>query len=102
MQAREQDRGVYRPVWRTVWLASGLTVTALTYLVNEDHAQFAGRLDLDDQVRIVSGGTGESGRNVEYVRNTAEHLLALGIRDEALMQIVGALDGSESLLVGSL
>lgn len=102
LQAREQDRGVYRAVWRNVLLAGGRSVTALTYLVNEDHAQFAGRLDLDDQVRIVRDGAGESGRNVEYVRNTAEHLLALGIRDEALMQIVGALDGSEGLMVGSL
>ena len=46
LQAREQDRGVYREAWRKVALASGDVVTALAYLVNEGHPQFAGELDL--------------------------------------------------------
>lgn len=95
LQAREQDRGVYREAWRSVLLPGGTTVLALAYLVNERHAQFAGRLDLAEQVRLVSAGMGESGHNIEYVRNTARHLLALGIRDQSLMRIVGALDGGE-------
>ncbi|MBI4923746.1 MAG: gamma-glutamylcyclotransferase [Devosia nanyangense] len=101
LQDREQDRGVYREAWRKVALVGGGTVTALAYLVDETHPQFAGRLDLDEQVRLVAGGHGESGRNTEYVRNTAEHLLALGIRDRMLMEIVGALEGSEELMVES-
>mgnify|MGYP001555725024 CR=1 FL=1 len=101
LQAREQDRGVYREAWRTVTLASGVRVKALAYLVNEAHPQFAGRLDLGEQVRLVARSTGESGRNSEYVRNTARHLLLLGIRDKALMQIVAALDGDAGLMVES-
>jgi len=101
LQAREQDRGVYREAWRTVTLASGVRVKALAYLVNEAHPQFAGRLDLGEQVRLVARSTGESGRNSEYVRNTARHLLSLGIRDKALMQIVAALDGDAGLMVES-
>ncbi len=101
LQAREQDRGVYREAWRNVVLASGKTVRALAYLVNEQHPQFAGRLSVAEQVKLVSAGTGESGRNTEYVRNTARHLLDLGIRDEMLLEIVKALDGNEALLVPS-
>ncbi len=101
LQAREQDRGVYREAWRSVTLAGGTQVKALAYLVNEAHPQFAGRLDLGEQVRLVARSTGESGRNTEYVRNTAQHLLSLGIRDKALMQIVAALDGHAALMVES-
>ena len=101
LQNREQDRGVYREAWRKVTLADGASVEALTYLVNEHHPQFAGRLELAEQVRLVARSTGQSGRNTEYVRNTAEHLLALGIRDAALMDIVKALEGNEPLMAGS-
>ena len=92
LQEREQDRGVYREAWRKVTLASGMRVDALTYLVDERHPQFAGHLDVAEQVRLVTRGSGQSGRNIEYVRNTARHLLALGIRDAALLKIVEALD----------
>ena len=102
LQEREQDRGVYREAYRKVVLASGETVTALAYLVNEQHVQFAGRLSVAEQVRLVASGIGESGRNTEYVRNTAEHLLALGIRDRGLMEIVAALDADAALAVASL
>ena len=93
LQEREQDRGVYREAWRKVTLASGRRVEALTYLVDERHPQFAGDLDVAEQVRLVTHGAGQSGRNIEYVRNTAQHLLALGIEDTALLKIVAALDG---------
>lgn len=101
LQAREQDRGVYREAWRNVRLGTGETVKALAYLVNEDHPQFAGRLSVAEQVKLVAGGTGESGRNTDYVRNTAQHLLALGIRDKALLEIVNALNAEAPLLVES-
>jgi cation transport protein ChaC len=102
LQEREQDTGVYREAWRNVTLDNGRVVRALTYLVNEHHPQFAGHLPIADQVKLVLAGTGESGRNTEYVRNTARHLLSLGIRDKTLMEIVAALDGDEALLVPSL
>jgi cation transport protein ChaC len=101
LQAREQDRGVYREAWRHVVLADGRGVAALAYLVDESHPQFAGRLDLDQQLRFMTQGIGESGDNTEYVRNTARHLLALGIHDKALLAIVAALDDRDSLLVRS-
>lgn len=101
LQAREQDRGVYREAFRPVTLADGTQVEALAYLVNRDHVQFAGRLPLDEQVRLVRDGHGESGPNVEYVRNTAARLLELGIVDRGLMRMVAALDADATLIVPS-
>lgn len=101
LQEREQDSGVYREAWRKVALASGEVVTALAYLVNEDHPQFAGELDLAHQLRLIRTGHGESGPNTEYVRKTATHLLALGIHDRALMRMVAALDADAELLAPS-
>ncbi|MEP7239801.1 MAG: gamma-glutamylcyclotransferase [Devosia sp.] len=94
LQAREQDRGVYREAYRLVTLADGTRVRALAYLVNEQHPQYAGRLEFGEQVRLVRGGRGESGDNSDYVRNTAAHLRSLGIRDPLLDRLVAALDAS--------
>jgi cation transport protein ChaC len=101
LQDREQDRGVYREAWRKVTLADGRAVTALAYLVNENHPQFAGHLDIAEQIRLISRSNGESGRNTEYVRRTAEHLLSLGIRDRTLLAIVEAMDRDAELMVQS-
>jgi cation transport protein ChaC len=101
LQAREQDRGVYREAWRSVLLEDGRRVVALAYLVNEAHPQYAGRLEVAEQVRLITRSRGESGRNTEYVRNTAQFLVKLGIRDRALMRLIDALDGSEGLMVES-
>ncbi len=97
LQAREQDRGVYREAWRTVTLADGgHRLGRSPILVNEHHPQYAGRLPLGRTGAAGDRpGAGESGPNTEYVRNTAQHLLALGIRDNALLEIVTALDGDE-------
>ena len=51
-------------------------------------------------VRFAPSPTGL--RNTEYVRNTAKHLLSLGIRDRSLELIVAALDGDEPLIVRSV
>jgi cation transport protein ChaC len=102
LQAREQDRGVYHEAVRRVTLADGRRVRALTYLVNEHHPQFAGRLGVEEQVKLVLSGRGESGRDTEYVRNTALHLMKLGIHDRQLMTIVDALEADATLLVGTM
>jgi cation transport protein ChaC len=88
---REMDRGVYREAVRPMVLADGRRVNGLVFLVDEKHAQFAGRLTVAEQVRLVRLGVGESGRNPEYVLETARHLHALGIRDRAVDEVVAAL-----------
>ncbi|WP_332691914.1 gamma-glutamylcyclotransferase [Devosia sp.] len=87
LQEREQVTAVYRDVMRPVHLADGRTTRALTFLVDERHEQFAGRLSLEQQLAMVRAGVGLSGRNVDYVLNTARHLNELGIRDRQLMAL---------------
>jgi len=91
LQEREQVTSVYRDVMRPVHLADGRRVSALAFVVDERHEQFAGHLDLDQQLAMVRGGTGISGRNVDYVLNTANHLQQLGIRDRQLMALADLL-----------
>lgn len=96
LQEREQVTTVYRDVQRPVRLADGRTVSALAFLVDERHPQFAGKLELDQQLAMVRAGIGLSGRNVDYVLNTARHLQELGIRDRPLMALADRLQAEEA------
>jgi cation transport protein ChaC len=92
LEAREQVTMVYRDVIRPVTLADGRRVAALTFVVNEQHEQFAGRMSLEEQLAMVRAGVGISGRNVDYVVNTARHLQSLGIEDRTLMDMARRLE----------
>ena len=96
LEAREQVTSVYRDVVRPVTLEDGRRIPALTFVVDERHEQFAGMLSPEQQLAMVRAGVGVSGRNVDYVVNTARHLIQLGIRDRALMALVRALEGEFS------
>ncbi len=87
LKERELVTSVYREVLRPVRLADGRLVLGLAYVVDEHHDQFAGNLSLEQQLAMVRAGVGLSGRNVDYVLNTARHLAELGIRDRQLMAI---------------
>ncbi|UJW84033.1 gamma-glutamylcyclotransferase [Devosia sp. SL43] len=91
LHEREQVTAVYRDVMRPVHLSDGRKVNALAFLVDERHEQFAGNLSLDQQLAMVRAGVGLSGRNVDYVLNTAQHLRELGIRDRQLMALADML-----------
>lgn len=89
LREREQVTEVYVEAYRSVRLEDGSnrTVEALTYLADPCHPQFAGRLSLDEQFRIVRGGEGQAGANVEYVLNTVQHLEELGVHDAPLADL---------------
>jgi cation transport protein ChaC len=99
LHQREQVTAVYRDVMRPVRLADGRTIKALAFLVDERHEQFAGHLDLDQQLAMIRAGVGLSGRNIDYVLNTARHLIELGIRDRQLMALADRLAGDDPTLV---
>lgn len=87
LEAREQVTQVYRDVMRPVRLDDGRRVTALTFVINERHEQFAGQLSLEQKLAMIRSGVGISGRNIDYVINTAQHLQSLGIHDPVLMDL---------------
>tara|TARA_R110002124_G_scaffold144122_2_gene308973 strand:+ start:6743 stop:7300 length:558 start_codon:yes stop_codon:yes gene_type:complete len=91
LEQREQVTAVYRDVTRPVQLFDGRMVRALTFVVDERHAQFAGKLSLEQQLAMVRVGVGLSGRNIDYVLNTARHLQSLGIADRQLQALADML-----------
>lgn len=95
LDARELVTSVYRTVWRPVTLADGRRINAMTYLVDETHEQFAGQLSVEQQLAMIRAGVGISGRNVDYVLNTVEHLEQLGIRDKALVALARQLQDED-------
>lgn len=65
----------------------GRRAEALAYVVDPDHAQYTGALDLDAQADIIAQAHGGRGPNSEYLYNTADHLAQLGIADPELAQL---------------
>jgi cation transport protein ChaC len=98
LREREQVTDVYVEARRTVRLldGSGRTIEALTYLADRSHRQYAGRLSLEEQLRIVRDCKGEAGANVEYVLNTVRHLEEEGVHDAALTAIASRLAREET------
>jgi cation transport protein ChaC len=89
LRAREQVTSVYREVTRSVWLenAARERVSALAYVVDRGHGQYAGRLSLAEQLRLVRQGHGQSGANRDYVISTVKAIEAEGFRDAQLHQL---------------
>jgi cation transport protein ChaC len=89
LRAREQVTSVYREVMRSVWLenAARQRVSALAYVVDRGHVQYAGRLSLNEQLRFVRQGHGQSGANRDYVTATVKAIEAEGFRDARLRQL---------------
>ena len=97
LREREQVTMVYREVSLRCRLDDGRTVSAIAYVVDSRHAQYAGRLPRTEILRLVRQGVGISGRNPAYVRNTHEHLVEVGIRDAGLARIARDLDPEDAL-----
>ena len=89
LRGREQTTNVYREVMRSVWLDNEPRerVSALTYVADRGHVQYAGRLPLAEQLRIVQRGHGRSGNNRDYVLSTVKAIEAEGFRDAPLHQL---------------
>jgi cation transport protein ChaC len=89
LRSREQTTHVYREVTRSVWLENEARqrVSALAYVVDRGHVQYAGRLSLAEQLRYVRQGHGRSGNNRDYVLSTVKSIEAQGFRDEQLHQL---------------
>src|SRR6266436_9880413 len=89
LREREQVTSVYREVKRSVWLENEARqrVSALTFVVDRGHVQYAGRLSLAEQLRHVQQGHGRSGNNRDYVLSTVKSIEAQGFRDQPLHQL---------------
>jgi glutathione-specific gamma-glutamylcyclotransferase len=89
LREREQGTMVYRETMRQITLATrpARAVTALVYVVDRSHPQYAGRLDLERQLHLVRQGHGRSGANLDYVLATVAEIEAQGCRDAGLHRL---------------
>jgi glutathione-specific gamma-glutamylcyclotransferase len=75
---------------------SGRELEALCYIADRAHPQYAGRLSLEAQARLVRSASGLAGANLDYVLNTVRHLEEAGIHDVELMALAARLDTETS------
>jgi len=99
LREREQVTSVYLETSRRITLATTppRDVTALVFVVDRGHPQYAGRLTLEDQVHLVRQGHGRSGANLEYVLSTIVEIEAQGCRDSGLHAIADRLKGGHEV-----
>src|SRR6266566_7499503 len=99
LRSREQTTNVYREVMRSVWLENEARqrVSALAYVVDRGHVQYAGPLSLTEQFRHVQQGHGQSGANREYVLATVKAIEAEGFRDSQLHRLATMLHDDHAL-----
>jgi cation transport protein ChaC len=86
LRAREQVTMVYleRQVPVTLLGSDPRQVTALTYVVDRNHQQYAGKLAIAELLAFIRQGHGKSGPCDEYVISNAEHIRELGLKDSIL------------------
>ena len=72
LRERELVTDVYKEIWVDVELYDGSLAPALTYKVDVTHDQYVGQLPIEEQYQIIRTAQGKSGKNVDYVRNTAK------------------------------
>ena len=103
LRAREQVTSVYRECIRPIWLKREpeQRVSALCYIVDRGHPQYAGRLTLEQQLHHVRQGHGQSGANRDYVIATVAALEQLGYRETGLHLLAERLAGTHEALVAT-
>ena len=79
LREREQPTETYFEAWTDIVLDGGEKTPSLVFLSDTDHPQWAGRLTLDAQARLIAGAEGLSGPNVAYLRDLVEHLREEGV-----------------------
>ncbi|TDK41311.1 gamma-glutamylcyclotransferase [Antarcticimicrobium luteum] len=84
LRERELISSAYLEKRVEVQMPGGPAVEAVTYVVDPDHDQYCGGLELEDQARIIARAVGGRGPNTEYLYNTARHLTEIGLSDPDL------------------
>jgi cation transport protein ChaC len=88
LRDRELISSAYLERMLEIDLADGRRVEAVTYVVDRDHVQYCGGLELEEQAQIIARAVGGRGPNTEYLYNTTDHLVQLGIADRDLDWLV--------------
>ncbi|SIO14266.1 gamma-glutamylcyclotransferase [Vannielia litorea] len=91
LRERELISSAYYEAVVTLRDATEKPFSALAYVVDRDHVQYRGTLSLEEQAEIIANAHGGRGPNTEYLFNTADHLVELGIADPDLAWLAARL-----------
>jgi cation transport protein ChaC len=95
LMEREQPTETYVEARVAVRLADGRRVTALSFLSDRTHPQWAGALSLERQAELIAGSAGLSGRNVDYLADLVDHLREAGVHDRAMEKLLAMVRARE-------
>jgi cation transport protein ChaC len=87
---REMPRRVYQPRLVPVRLRGGRRLRALAFVADPSHPAYVRELDLHGRARLVAQGIGVRGPNIDYIRNTLDHMHEVGVRDPHLERVLDA------------
>jgi len=85
---REMLNKVYKPTLIPARIGAGRRIRALAFVADTSHRQFVRELDLHGRAQLVAQGIGQRGPCVDYIRNTLEHMMALGVTDPHLARVL--------------
>lgn len=102
---REMLAGSYFARWVNVTTENG-PVRAVTFVVNQGHTRYVGRLSEAEAAARIASATGELGSCLDYFDRTVAALHAFGLRDVALERIGRAIEreresGSRDVAAGT-
>jgi cation transport protein ChaC len=83
---REMVTGAYRPRWLPVQ-AGARSLTALAFIIDRRHSQYAGALSLDEQARALACAQGVFGSAADYLEHARIALITHGIVDRYLERL---------------
>lgn len=99
LREREQPTETYVEARVRVRVADGRQLTALSFLSDKAHPQWAGVLPLERQAELIAGASGLSGRNVDYLRDLVAHLVEQGIHDRSMEALLAMVERLEAEVV---
>ncbi len=86
LRARELISDAYLEKFVDVETEAG-PINAVTYVINHNNHQYCD-FDLEKQAQMIASATGARGANSEYLKNTADHLDKMNIRDDEMAWLV--------------
>jgi len=87
LRARELISSAYLEARVPLVLEDGRDVEGLAYVIDRTHEQYC-QFDLETQAQMIARSVGGRGPNPEYLYNTAEHLVQMGINDPEMAWLV--------------
>lgn len=83
---REMLMGSYLPRWVRVWDGTQ-KLEAIAFVINRHHRAYAGDISLETTVNSIATATGELGSCADYLMQTINGLMSVGIQDKSLLRL---------------